>query len=55
MNEDLKLKLNEEQMRNIDVQNRLRLQSTNYCDVQVERDLFQKQLSYHEDRIREFV
>ena len=53
--EDLREKLSEEQQKNLDLQNRLRLQTRSYGDVQVERDLLQKQLAYHEDRIREFM
>nr|CAD7438205.1 unnamed protein product [Timema bartmani] len=47
--------LNNEQRHNLELQNRIGLQSQSMADLEVQRDILQRRSSYHESRIHEYI
>nr|CAD7399435.1 unnamed protein product [Timema cristinae] len=47
--------LNNEQRHNLELQNRIGLQSQSMADLEVQRDILQRRSSYHESRVHEYI
>nr|CAD7196488.1 unnamed protein product [Timema douglasi] len=47
--------LNNEQRHNLELQNRIGLQSQSMADLEVQREILQRRSSYHESRVHEYI